>query len=102
MALLSQTLADVPNTFGGKAFTIVYVPFSVVMVASAIQHVASVPLKNRAVALEDYVLSQFGKRLKAYVSSILSDALGHHMDTFPPHLPSSMLGGAFHGVARAI
>ena len=46
-----------------------YVPVSVVMVAAAIQRVASVPLKKRALALEDHVLSQFGKSIQPCVSS---------------------------------
>jgi hypothetical protein len=60
---------DTPNTYGGKAFTVFYVPVSVVMVAAAIQRVASVPLKKRALALEDHVLSQFGKSIQPCVSS---------------------------------
>ena len=38
-----------------------------VMVAAAIQRVATVPLRNRALALEDHVLSQFGKSITACV-----------------------------------
>ena len=60
-------LLDTPTTFHGKAFTLIYVPLSVVMVAAAIQRVATVPLRNRALALEDHVLSQFGKSITACV-----------------------------------
>jgi len=64
---VTSAVLDTPTTFQGKAFTLIYVPFSVVMVAAAIQRVATVPLKNRALALEDHVLSQFGKSITACV-----------------------------------
>eukprot|EP01043_Picozoa_sp_COSAG02_P019501 COSAG02_NODE_942_length_15746_cov_6.164632_10_plen_140_part_00 len=60
--------SDVPLTDGGKAFTLLYVPMSVVMVAAAIQRVANVPLKNRQSALEDHVLSEFGKGISRCVT----------------------------------
>ena len=50
-----------PETYWGKVFTLVYVPISVVVVAGAIEHVASVPLAVRRQKLEDYVLAQFGE-----------------------------------------
>jgi hypothetical protein len=49
-----------PQTYYGKLFTLVYVPFSVVAVAGAIKYVAHVPLEIRRHRMEDYVLAQFG------------------------------------------
>ena len=45
----------------GKVFTLFFVPVSVVAVAGAIEHVASVPLNRRKEKLENYVLAQFGE-----------------------------------------
>jgi hypothetical protein len=64
------TASDVPTTTGGKAFTVFYVPLSVVMVAAAIQRVANIPLKNRQSALEDHVLSEFGKSISKCVTHL--------------------------------
>merc|ERR1711871_1763117 len=50
-------------THMGKLFTLVFVPVSVVAVAGAIEHVASVPLNNRKAKLENYVSAQFGDEL---------------------------------------
>ena len=52
-----------PHTMAGKIFTLFYVPFSVVMVAGAINHIAAVPLDVRRAKVENYVLSQFGDAL---------------------------------------
>ena len=52
-----------PETTSGKIFTLFYVPFSVVAVAGAINHVAAVPLAERREALENYVLAQFGEHM---------------------------------------
>ena len=52
-----------PHTMAGKMFTLFYVPFSVVMVAGAINHIAAVPLDVRRAKVENYVLSQFGDAL---------------------------------------
>lgn len=52
-----------PETYAGKIFTLFYVPISVVAVAGAIEHVASVPLNSRKQKLENYVLAQFGEPL---------------------------------------
>lgn len=49
-----------PETYMGKIFTLFFVPISVVAVAGAIEHVASVPLNSRKAKLENYVLAQFG------------------------------------------
>ena len=53
----------VPSTTFGKMFTLVYCPFSVVMVAAAINYVASVPLRRHRQKLEHYVLHQFGENV---------------------------------------
>ncbi len=50
-----------PETYAGKVFTLFFVPISVVAVAGAIEHVASVPLNSRKAKLENYVLAQFGE-----------------------------------------
>jgi hypothetical protein len=52
-----------PQTMAGKIFTLFYVPFSVVTVAGAINHIAAVPLDNRRRKVENYVLSQFADAL---------------------------------------
>jgi hypothetical protein len=52
-----------PETDGGKIFTLFFVPVSVVAVAGAIEHVASIPLNSRKEKLENYVLAQFGEPL---------------------------------------
>eukprot|EP01050_Picozoa_sp_SAG11_P005987 SAG11_NODE_447_length_9395_cov_4.121665_4_plen_189_part_00 len=53
----------VPTTVGGKIFTLFYVPFAVIFTAGAINHVACVPLRRRKLALENYVLEQFGENM---------------------------------------
>ena len=52
-----------PQTVAGKIFTLFYVPFSVVTVAGAINHIAAVPLDSRRAKVENYVLSQFADAL---------------------------------------
>ena len=36
-----------PETQGGKAFTLFFVPISVVVTASSINHIAAIPLRSR-------------------------------------------------------
>ena len=69
--------SDVPLTTAGKAFTLLYVPLSVVMVAAAIERVAQVPLKNRQNALEDHVLSEFGKAISRCATQLSIRSLGN-------------------------
>ena len=53
----------VPQTDGGKLFTILYVPFSVMAVSGAINHIANIAIAHRKETLELIIISQFCKHV---------------------------------------